>query len=436
MLNEFLTFNETNGLFKPEDAVLLAVSGGVDSVVMAHLFSKAHFKFGIAHCNFQLRGSEADKDALFVEQLAKELNVPFFIKSFETKKYAKENALSTQLAARNLRYEWFEDTASENNYSLIATAHHINDSLETVLYNLVKGTGISGLTGIPAVNEKIIRPLSFASREMVETYAKNENLKWREDASNNENDYSRNLIRNTVLPQLKKINPSLEQTFKSTLQRLQSSHRVIDKEVEQLLTESSCVKGDDIYLQKEALQRVEVSILAELLKKYGFNFPQTMDIKHTLGEIGKVFQTDEFVLNVDRSEVIISKIGVIENEEGTISSAQRHFENRYFELSIDAREGNEIDFEVDAGFDHDKLHFPLIVRKWQQGDSFKPLGMQGEKKLSDFMIDNKIPLNLKDRVYVMVSGKDIIWVIGHRIDDRYKITEQTKSTLNIRLHLK
>ncbi len=436
MLNEFLTYIKTNGLFKPTDAILLAVSGGVDSVVMAHLFSKAKLKFGIAHCNFQLRGVEAEKDAAFVERLAKDLSVPFFTKSFETKKYAKENGLSTQLAARSLRYEWFEKVLLEYDYKYLATAHHLNDTLETVLYNLVKGTGISGLTGIPVVNDKIIRPLSFASREMVEVYAKDKNLRWREDATNNENDYSRNLIRNTVVPELRKINPSLEETFKTTLERLQSIGRVIDKNVEQLLSNSSRKKGIDIYLQKEALQNVEVAVLTELLKKYGFNFAQAVDIKETLGEIGKVFQTDKYILNIDRSEVIISKIENRKSEKHTIISDQRHYESPHFELQLETRSGNKPDLDMDACLDYDKLTFPLIVRKWEQGDSFKPLGMQGEKKLSDFMIDNKIPLNLKDRVHVMVSGKDIVWVIGHRIDDRYKITNKTKSTFNIRLQQK
>lgn len=435
MLNEFLTFIKTNRLFKSTDTVLLAVSGGVDSVVMAHLFSKANFKFGIAHCNFNLRGDEAKKDAEFVKGLAEKLNVPFFITSFETKKYAKENGISTQLAARNLRYEWFEQILVENSFKFIATAHHLNDSIETVLYNLAKGTGISGLTGIPIKNANVIRPLLFAAREEIELYASDNALTWRQDATNQESDYSRNFIRHEVVPKLKKINPSLEETFKATLQRLQSTKQVLEQQVDSVRALCNDT-GDDIFINKSTLQQLEIATLSAFLKPFGFNFAQCLDVKSTLSEVGKVFKSESHTLNIDRSDVIISKSSAANVIAKEIQDDQLAFENQLFSMQLKKSSGGRISNDWDASFDYDKLSFPLLVRKWEPGDSFRPLGMKGEKKLSDFMIDNKIPLNLKERVFVLVSENSIVWVIGHRIDDRFKITDTTKNTLNIRLHRK
>ncbi len=436
MLSEFLAFIKTNELVKPEDRILLAVSGGIDSVVMAHLFSQATFDFGIAHCNFQLRGADADRDEAFVEQFAGILKVPFFTKRFDTKKYAKDRGLSTQLAARDLRYNWFEQVVQENNYALIATAHHLNDSIETVLFNLVKGTGIAGLTGIPIKNKSIIRPLSFASREAIEKYAAAHNLTWREDATNKESDYSRNLIRNKVLPLLKEINPSLEHTFEATLSRLQSTSRLVEAQVTLIKNAHMEVRGEDVYIDKSALKNIEITVLSELLKPYGYNYSQSLSIRNALNEVGKIFDSNDYVLNVDRSQLIISRVRANETKKEEILAGQEYYDNEEFTLQLETTSGNSIRKDVDAGFDFEKLNFPLVVRKWQAGDSFRPLGMKGEKKLSDFMIDNKIPLNLKDRVHVLISGNDIAWVIGHRIDDRFKITDSTKTTLNIRLESK
>ncbi|MDX1627870.1 MAG: tRNA lysidine(34) synthetase TilS [Fulvivirga sp.] len=435
MFDDFLAFIHKNDLINAEDRILLAVSGGIDSVIMAHLFAKSEYTFALAHCNFKLRGEEAEKDADFVKALADSLGVPCFLKTFETKKYAKAHGLSTQLAARQLRYHWFETLLQKEGYQRIATAHHINDSIETTLYNLAKGTAIRGMVGIPIRQGKIIRPLLYATRDEIEQYARQYDLNWREDSSNRENHYARNLIRNKIIPRLKEINPQLEETFKNTLMRLRSTMQLLEEEVRQFKAAHTVQQGVDLYIDKEALKGATVAVIDELLKEYQFNFSQVVEIKEGLDGTSKIFDSPDFRLNIDRQDVIISPLSLQQAENGLIQQDQHIFSNKLFTLEIKKKKakGNLIYDKMVASLDYEKLNFPLIVRKWQDGDQFVPLGMKGKKKLSDFMIDNKIPLNLKERIYVLESAGDIVWVIGQRIDDRYKIRPETNRMLKVLL---
>lgn len=436
MINEFLAFIDRHNLFNTKHNILLAVSGGIDSMVMLHLFAKAKVNIGVAHVNFGLRGAESDADEKLVEDVAKNFSVPFFSTRVDTKKYATEKKLSTQEAARDLRYNWFEEIMETEGYDVVATAHHLNDSFETVLYNLVKGTGIDGMTGIAPKNENIVRPLLFATHGMIVQWAKENQVKWREDVSNASDDYSRNLIRNRVIPELEKINPSLINTFINSQARLLSTAEILQKQVEKFKADFTRQDRADIVIEKEAVAKADLAVVDQLLKKYGFNIQQVKDILNVLNEekTGKLFSSTDFQLNIDRDQVIISPLVSFEADNGIIKEEQSVFRNRFFrlELSQDDVEKRQMT-KYDAVIDYNKLKFPLIVRKWQEGDTFQPLGMKGKKKLSDFMIDCKIPLNLKERVYVLESAGAIAWVIGYRLDDRFKVNDSTNRVLNFRL---
>jgi len=438
MLDKFLAFIEYKKLFSSEEKILLAVSGGVDSMVLTSLFREAGFNFVIAHCNFQLRNKESDADETFVRESAESMSVEFYSKRFETNKYAKENKLSIQVAARDLRYEWFYSLLKEKGFHYLATAHHLNDSLETVLYNLTKGTGIRGLTGIASKTGKIIRPLLFASREQIEDYAGLQNLKWREDKSNTSDVYSRNNIRHNVIDVLKEINPALELTFETTQERLQSVADLLDQALQIFISDSVRRVGSDVFVNKKAAKSLEISVFDEFLKRYGFNFYQVKTIKKSLNSEGQLFYSDKHALNVDRKELIISEKSSNENNTEIVKITKGVENIRYNEQELSFqhidREKVSINPEKStAQVDEDMLEYPLRLRIWKEGDYFRPLGMKGKKKLSDFMIDSKIPLNLKNRVMVLESDGDIVWVVGHRIDDRYKITSLTKNCLEIRL---
>lgn len=437
MLDQLLNYISVQKLFQSEQKVLLAVSGGIDSMAMVHLFQQANFKFAIAHCNFQLRGTESDSDQLMAEKKANNCSVPFFAKSFETEEYATEHGISIQMAARDLRKAWFEELRIREGYDVIATAHHLNDSFETVLFNLAKGTGISGLKGISSKTENYIRPLMFASREMILNYVKTNNIFWREDRSNSSIKYHRNLIRHKVVPELKKINPSLEETFSQSLQKIIASERiyrrVIDHNKETLVE----LTNDGFKIDKSKLKLIEELhiILFELLDEYGFNYHQVKDILPTLdGQSGKCFYSNDYQLVVDRQFLFISKISGGKNVEAFVDQNKASLEVIKNQLTFEQADIEEVEFSENKNIvflDFDKLEFPLSVRNWKIGDRFQPLGMKHKKKLSDFMIDEKIPLNLKKQVLVITSGENLVWVIGHRIDDRYKLTNQTRKAYKI-----
>ncbi len=413
---------------------LLAVSGGVDSVVLAYLFKQAGLAFAIAHANFGLRGEDSNLDEELVRKLAADLGAQFHSKKFDLNKSEVESN-STQMKARELRYEWFQDLANTHNLSFIATAHHLNDSFETAVLNLSKGTGISGVRGIQVIRDNIVRPLLRADKEEILAFAMEHNLSWREDRSNNSNDYQRNLIRNEVIPQLEKINPNLITTWIDSAARLSQTEEMLLQLVQQSRSKYFREGKGHAMISMAILNEIGGGlVLHELLKEYGFNWKQSVDIIKTVGSSGKIFLTEDYRLNVDRDHIIISKREDSEIAEGKMAEGDTNFSNELLTLRcqvLSTLEGQAMTQSV-AFLDMDKLSFPLTVRKWQAGDSFYPLGMEHKKKLSDFMIDLKIPVNLKETVQVITSKEEIVWVVGYRVDNRFKATKESNRIFSIK----
>ncbi|MDQ3393205.1 MAG: tRNA lysidine(34) synthetase TilS [Bacteroidota bacterium] len=437
MLKSFQQYAKANKMFDTEGCILLAVSGGMDSVTMAHLFSQAKVNFAIAHCNFNLRGDESDADEAFVKKLAKKYKVSIHVKQFDTKAFAAQENISIQMAARALRYTWFQELIKTYDYKKIATAHHKSDSLETVLLNLVRGTGISGLHGIMPVAGKTIRPVLFADKDMIRDYVAEKQLVWREDSTNESNKYHRNLIRNEVIPHLKSLNPDLESTIEQTIEKVKSVENIYYGHVKAVKEKLLVKKGVDYTIDIHAIvsQNEGKMILWQLLESFNFNYIQSGAVYGILNNgSGKIFESPTHKLNIDRSTLIISpkNLKAFESQEITEQTTQLTYEG--FELNFSIIEATDIKISSDkniAFLDFEKLIFPLSIRKWKAGDWFIPLGMNKKKKLSDFMIDEKIPLNLKERIYVLVSGDSICWIVGNRIDDRYKITDKTEKAVKI-----
>lgn len=445
MLHSFLTYINAQSLFNPADKILLAVSGGKDSVVLFDLFCEAKFNFMVVHCNFQLRGDDSDKDSIFVEQLCTNHGIPFRGTTFQTKEFAQTNKLSIEMAARHLRYKWFEELRKELNFQYIVTAHHLNDNIETILLNLSKGTGISGLRGMQAKKGYIIRPLLFASRTEIENYVAEKQLEWREDSSNASNDYQRNLLRNEVIPILKKINPNLEQTFARNIERFQA----LDNDFQQNLShfKKAVIKEENAvrFLKIETIQHWQSAayFLEETLKDFGFNYFQSKEIYHSLNKSpGKTFHSATHTLIKDREYLIITDKEERSFEEVLIEKGIQEIKYHSIKLSITTSSIEEwqtyLTTERKPGIlwvDAERLNFPLSIRAWHEGDWFIPLGMKGKKKVSDFLVDKKIPLHEKKNTFLLCSGKEIVWVIGQRTDERFKITENTKQVLRIEIAL-
>jgi len=437
MLSGFGDFVKTNDLITEDQKTILAISGGVDSIVMCHLFQQSGLNFGIAHANFQLRDQESELDQEMVNKLADTLKVPFWSETFDTKNVSSGHGISIQMAARDLRYSWLEDLRVTERYDRIAVAHHLDDCLETILLNLTKGTGVSGLRGIRAKSGNLIRPLLFTTKAAIVKYAKSQNLTWREDSSNKSVNYQRNLLRSKVVPVLNEINPNLFKSLINSMERMTATEELLIAAVNRLQLQAVKVKGSDLYIEKKALQEAAggVVLLDQILKPLGFNYHQTRQIYQLLDSSpGKIFESTTHTLNIDRDCIIISPRTTAKFSTGLILREDRGYAQENLRLQIDIYDHRTYQMpsdELTASLDLDKLTFPLIVRPWQQGDRFIPLGMKGQKKLSDFMIDKKIPVNLKKRLFVLTSDQKIVWVIGWRIDDRYKVTVQTKNVFQV-----
>ncbi len=438
MLEQLLNYIDKQKLWQPEEKVLAGVSGGIDSVVLAHLLHEAGIPFAIAHCNFRLRGSDSDGDEVFVKNLAKQLGVEIFVRRFDTRKFAEKHGISIQMAARELRKEWFGSLMKNEGFDTIATAHHLNDSLETVLFNLAKGTGIAGLKGIPPRQGNYIRPLMFATRQMIEKYANSHGIAWREDRSNETVKYHRNLIRHEVIPVLKKINPALESTFVHSMEKIIAASSVFNEVVHEkkaILLESTG-RGYRINKNKLLESHEFQIILYEILKPFGFNYSQTFNLVSALrSQPGKVFESQEYLLTLDREYLFIDPKSENKNGQKSIEERTREVTAGRIKLTFEKLNRKDVKLNADSNtafLDYDKLEFPLVLRPWKKGDFFIPLGMKGKKKVSDFMIDEKIPLNLKNQVMVLQSGKNLVWIAGYRIDDRYKITDKTRRIYKVR----
>jgi tRNA(Ile)-lysidine synthase len=441
-VDSFLTFINQQTWRLNEKRSLLAVSGGVDSVVLAHLFHKYGFEAGIAHCNFALRGEESELDEAFVRQMAADFGFEFHLERFDIKAYKEMESVSTQMAARDLRYAWFEKIREQNNFDWIVTAHHINDSLETVLLNLVRGTGLAGLTGISPQNKHLIRPLLHASRQEVLEYAYANGLQWREDKSNESDNYSRNLIRHKVIPIFKQLNPSLEQTFLVTSERITSADAVLTSFLEDWKKKHLRAANRQMRLAIHELLSTALPghFLWSIIQDLGFKYPQIQQIINALNGIpGKTFHSNTHILLCDRDDIVITSIGYDRSEEIIIAEPEGTFplEAGSLALSLQRKSAplaQAFDQKNIACFNAEKIRLPLKLRKWQAGDKFAPFGMKGKfKKVSDLFTDLKLDRFEKQLVWLLENGNgDLLWIVGYRTDERYKVTESTSEILFVK----
>ena len=414
--------------------LLIAISGGMDSVVLTHLCYKMKFNIALAHCNFNLRGDESDADEDFVLQLAEDLNLEVFIESFDTETYAKEQQLSTQMAARNLRYAWFNELMEQLQFDYLLTAHHADDNLETFLINLSRGTGLEGLTGIPEINGTIVRPLLAFSRQELEGYATENKITWREDSSNITTKYLRNKIRHDVIPALKGANPHVLQNFNKTLSFLQDSNEIIEDRIVEIQKKVVSVEKDLIRLNIKKLQKLSnpKAYLYQLLKD--FNFTEWDDVTALLtAQSGKQVFSETHRLLKDRNALILSENVLINDVKISIPEIEGQVETPHGTMCFETVKQINVSNASTIYVDCETLEFPLTFRKWEEGDFFYPFGMKGKKKLSKYFKDEKLSLIEKEHIGLLCSGTDIVWIVGKRPDDRFKVTENTKTILKIEL---
>jgi tRNA(Ile)-lysidine synthase len=440
MLSEFIKFIKEKDLVGHGARTLLAVSGGIDSAIMTDLFHRAGFVFDLAHVNFHLRGDESMQDELFVRNLAEKYKVRVFVNHFETLKFARKNKVSIQVAARQLRYDWFEKLINEQGYDHVATAHHLDDQVETFLINLARGTGIAGLHGILPKHGKIIRPMLFTGRKEIEAYAEANHLDFVEDSSNLSTKYTRNRIRHKVIPQLEMINPSFSQELKMTIDHIRDTEIIFRQAISQKRKELLHPKGDEFTIPANLFFSLKplATWAFELLSPFGFNQANIKDVIGMVDSIpGKEVHSATHRVIKDRDQLIIAPRGKSGLETTYLVTADDLLDEA---INYPVNLGFEILHEIPAEFadpantafiDYDKLDFPLLIRKWCRGDFFYPMGMTQRKKLSDFFTDQKFSSIHKERQWLLCSGKDIVWVIGHRIDDRFKITSSSRKILKI-----
>ena len=436
MLEKLKKHINENLPFLGKSKLLLAISGGIDSVILAHLLHEMNLDFSLAHCNFKLRYEDSDKDAEFVTELAKNLNIKIHLNSFETSTYATENKISTQMAARDLRYSWFEDLILEFNYDFLLTAHHANDNLETVLINLTRGTSLHGLTGIPEINGNIIRPLLPFTRSEIEKYTIANNISWREDDSNSSKKYFRNKIRHDVIPVLQELNPSILETFTKHLSFLKLEKNVLDNHFENVKNkvtffEDGIFKIDINELKKFSHYKV---YLYSFLKEYSFT--EWVDIEMLLdAQSGKLVSSNSHRLIKDR-DFLLLKENELNLQHHKIEIGVNDVKiNNPIDLSFEYVDKVNYSTKKNIYVNADLLVYPLHLRKKQEGDYFYPFGMKGKKKVSKYFKDEKMSLIEKEECWLLCDANDtIIWIVGRRADDRFSIKESAKKILNIKLN--
>jgi len=440
MVERLIKYIESNQLFSPNDTLLVGVSGGIDSVVLIDLLNRAGMAFAVAHCNFQLRGEESGQDERFVRELSESYGKLCFCKTFDTKEYANENGISIEMAARDLRYDWFEEVRKAHHFDWIVVAHHRDDQIETFFLNLARGTGISGLTGMKVVNGKVVRPLLFGSRKEIENYAVAKKLQFREDSSNALTDFQRNKIRQMVVPLMEELNPSFRESMDETIGHLRETSAIYFQAIERVKEVAVRRKPNgetEILLAELRLLNPLSTYLFELLRPFHFNGEVVEEIVKALdGQTGKQFFSPSHRAVLDREVIIISKL----SEE---TSGRYYIDVTFSGIDIPVKlsismQKRTASFKLYtspriASLDMDLLQFPLILRKWQKGDYFQPLGMQGMKKLSDFFVDEKFSLPQKEECWILANGEEIVWIVGIRVDNRYKITPETKNILVLKL---
>ena len=440
LLEEFEKYVAQNELFGHDDKILLTVSGGVDSMVMMSLFAASGYRFGVAHCNFQLRGQESDEDEALVAEQARRYGVELFNRRFDTQGEMERTGESMAMAARRLGYTCFRSLCDEHGYNVIAIAHHINDSIETFFINMLRGTGLRGLTGISVQAGRIVRPLMFATRKDILDYATAHRIPYREDSSNRSTKYLRNKVRLGIVPMLREINPQFTTVMRRNISRLTDAQTFIDRSVELIRRDAMTEQGGLYTLH---VDRIDASlplgyVVYEILNSmFGFKGDTVDALCHALQQnnTGRRFYSREWVATIDRGRIVIGRIAdedtcMTQVEQGVLRSYCGSSVLHYEYCDIDMIDSVTTPDNV-ALVDADKLRFPLTLRRWQQGDWFVPFGMSGRKKVSDFLIDAKVSMAEKSRQFVLLSGDDVVWVVGRRADDRFRLTRQTENVLKI-----
>ncbi len=438
MENDFNNFIKLHNLTNNSEKILVGLSGGRDSIFMASLFLKFNYKIAIAHCNFSLRGNESDNEQKFVENFAKNNDVQFFTTKFNTKKYAEEKNISIQMAARELRYNWFEKIRLDYNFNKIAIAHNKNDSIETFFINLIRGTGIKGLTGIKPINGNIIRPILFADRNYITNFLVNNNILWKDDSSNTSDKYLRNNIRLNIIPKFEEIAPDFISKMEQNIELLSSINDIYEQEIKRTKDKILLHKNGSIFIDIELLTKLKPlkPYLYEFIKNFNFSTEQTDEVLEIINSIsGKQIISKTHRLIKDRNNLIITELNTAKlNDEFEISEGI--LEIKYpIKLQLDLLNNKNttiIKTKNTANLNYEKLIFPLKLRHWIDGDKFMPFGMNKFKKLSNYFSDNKFSILDKENTWVLTDNENnIIWIVNNRIDNRFKITEKTEKILQI-----
>lgn len=435
MVQKFQNHIEQNFSFLKEKKLLLATSGGLDSMVMLDLFKKTAFEIAIAHCNFQLRGVESFEDQKFVQNYAEANKIKLYLTQFDTITFAEDYKLSTQVAARELRYSWFYELLETEKFDYILTAHHADDNLETFLIHLIRGTGLDGLTGIPTQNGNVIRPLLIFSREEITQYAVENNIDWREDSSNASDKYLRNKIRHHLVPVLKDINTDFLLSFHKTQTYLKASQTMAEDASIMVYQQVAKEKGVDIHFDLKQLKKLPnyKQYLYQWFREFGFSAWD--DIYNLVdGQSGKQVFSPEFRLVKNRDFLVLSRLySEDEKEVYFINKSQKEVK---IPLNIRFDKADKITLVSNSVIfvDEDKLKFPLILRHWQQGDVFHPFGMEGKsKKVSKFFKDEKLSLIEKEKTWLLCSDNQIVWIVGLRQDERFRTDDSSQNILKIQL---
>ena len=467
LLNRFKDFINRQNLFHQKDKLILAVSGGIDSVVLCELCKQAGYDFVIAHCNFQLRGQESERDEEFVRSLGKKYDVEVLVKKFDTEKYAEENKKGIQEAARDLRYEWFEEIVSRESSVVsrqtsnakhqnersshvsrlmfhLLTAHHADDNIETVMMNFFRGTGLHGLEGIPIVHRHIRRPLLLFWKEDLIRFAKENNLEFVEDTSNQSTKYTRNLFRNEIIPLISKVYPQAKANLQDNINRFHEIQKLYQISVDEIKKKLCKIKNDEVHIPvKQLMLYKNRALIFEIISGYGFSERQVDEvIKLADAESGKFIHspTTTYRIIKFRNWFIISKdqsmdAQTVVIEEG-VKNVQCSEAGSWFNVQFATLQTSDFKSHTSnliACVDADAISYPLILRKWKQGDYFYPLGMKKKKKLGRFFIDQKLSKTEREKTWIIEMNKKVIWVVGLRIDDRFRITEKTRRILKISL---
>lgn len=440
MIHDFIRYISENRLFEDGDRILLAVSGGIDSMVMWQLFEMAGYNYAVAHCNFCLRGVDSDADESLVRNTAEARGVRLFVRRFETTEYASAAGVSIEMAARELRYNWFSELIRQEQFGFVATAHHQDDLLETFFINLLRKTGIKGLTGFRPKSGNLIRPMLYSNRQEIEQWSVEHKVEYRTDHTNNELVYKRNFIRHRIIPALEELNPAFRKNLADTMKNLRSAEMFYDTEINRQIKRITNQEANNPEILISGLLKLPhpQQVLYEWMSRFGFNPATSEQVYRNLeGVSGRQFFSPTHRLVTGRNRLIMTPIQEKPEEIFYIEQEDLEvFEPIHLTFTRQDAGLKEIDPDPRVAFlDAEKLRFPLMVRHWNAGEYFQPFGMTGFKKVSDFFIDQKFSIPEKEQTWILYSGDKVVWIIGHRMDNRFRISNETKKVLVVRLHM-